>query len=222
MKIICVGRNYVEHIKELGNEKPDSIVFFLKPDTAILKDNDDFYLPDFSNNVAYECEVVVKINKVGKSIPVEYAKDYYDEIALGLDITLRDVQQKAKEKGLPWALAKGFDYSAPISNFFSLKELGKDIQDIKESELTKNYDDKGNKYYNEYQLQKNKTKVQEANTSLMINTVDEIIAYISQFITLKTGDYIFTGTPKGVGQMQIGDIFTAYLEGKEVLKVEVK
>lgn len=204
MKIICVGRNYVEHIKELGNEKPDSIVFFLKPDTAILKDNDDFYLPDFSNNVAYECEVVVKINKVGKSIPVEYAKDYYDEIALGLDITLRDVQQKAKEKGLPWALAKGFDYSAPISNFFSLKELGKDIQDIN------------------FSLQKNKTKVQEANTSLMINTVDEIIAYISQFITLKTGDYIFTGTPKGVGQMQIGDIFTAYLEGKEVLKVEVK
>lgn len=204
MKIICVGRNYVEHIKELGNEKPDSIVFFLKPDTAILKDNDDFYLPDFSNNVAYECEVVVKINKVGKCIPVEYAKDYYDEIALGLDITLRDVQQKAKEKGLPWALAKSFDYSAPISNFFSLKELGKDIQDIN------------------FSLQKNKTKVQEANTSLMINTVDEIIASISQFITLKTGDYIFTGTPKGVGQMQIGDIFTAYLEGKEVLKVEVK
>lgn len=204
MKIICVGRNYVEHIKELGNETPDSIVFFLKPDTAILKDNEDFYLPDFSNNVSYECELVVKINKVGKCIPERYAKDYYDEIALGLDITLRDVQQKAKEKGLPWTLAKGFDYSAPISNFFSLKELGKDIQDIN------------------FTLQKNGNVVQEANTSLMINSVDRIISYISQFITLKTGDYIFTGTPKGVGQMQIGDVFKAYLEGKQVLKVEVK
>ncbi|MDY6424219.1 MAG: fumarylacetoacetate hydrolase family protein, partial [Bacteroidales bacterium] len=133
-----------------------------------------------------------------------YAKDYYDEIALGLDITLRDVQQKAKEKGLPWTLAKGFDYSAPISTFFSLKEFGKDIQDIN------------------FTLQKNGNVVQEANTSLMINSVDRIISYISQFITLKTGDYIFTGTPKGVGQMQIGDVFKAYLEGKQVLKVEVK
>ncbi|MDO5759701.1 MAG: fumarylacetoacetate hydrolase family protein [Bacteroidota bacterium] len=204
MKIICVGRNYIEHIKELGNEKPESIVFFLKPDTALVKDNEDFYLPDFSHNVSFECELVVKINKVGKCIPKNYAKNYYDQVALGLDITLRDIQQKAKEKGLPWTLAKGFDYSAPISDFFSLKELNKDIQNIN------------------FSLSKNGETVQETNTSLMINSVDEIISYISKFMTLKTGDYIFTGTPKGVGQMQEGDVFTAYLEGKQVLKTCVK
>lgn len=204
MKIICVGRNYVEHIKELGNETPDSIVFFFKPDTSITKDNEDFYLPDFSDNVAYECELVVKISKVGKCIPESFAKNYYEQVALGLDITLRDIQQKAKEKGLPWSLAKGFDYSAPISDFFYLKDLGKDIQDIN------------------FSLEKNGEIVQQTNTSLMINSVDKIISYISKFITLKTGDYIFTGTPKGVGQMREGDVFKAYLEGKEILKVCVK
>ncbi|MBR1769439.1 MAG: fumarylacetoacetate hydrolase family protein [Bacteroidales bacterium] len=204
MKIICVGRNYVEHIQELGNEKPDSIVFFMKPDTALLKDGEDFYLPDFSQNVAYECELVVKISKVGKTIPVAFAKNYYEQVTLGLDITLRDVQQKAKEKGLPWTLAKAFDYSAPIGNFLPLKSLNKDIQDLN------------------FTLKKNGETVQSANTSLMINKVDEIIAYVSKFITLKTGDYIFTGTPKGVGPMNIGDVFTAYLEGEQVLKVEVK
>lgn len=204
MKIICVGRNYVEHIKELGNKIPDSIVFFFKPDTAITKGNEDFYLPDFSDNVSYESELVVKISKVGKCIPESYAKNYYEQIALGLDITLRDIQQKAKESGLPWSLAKGFDYSAPISEFFSLKELKKDVQDIN------------------FFLEKNGEIVQQTNTSLMINSVDKIISYVSRFVTLKTGDYIFTGTPKGVGQMKQGDIFKAYLEGKEVLKLRVK
>lgn len=204
MKIICVGRNYVEHIKELGNEIPDSIVFFFKPDTAITKGNEDFYLPDFSDNVSYECELVVKISKVGKCIPESYAKNYYEQIALGLDITLRDIQQKAKESGLPWSLAKGFDYSAPISEFFSLKELKKDVQDIN------------------FFLEKNGEIVQQTNTSLMINSVDKIISYVSMFVTLKTGDYIFTGTPKGVGQMKQGDVFKAYLEEKEVLKLRVK
>lgn len=204
MKIICVGRNYVEHIKELGNKIPDSIVFFFKPDTAITKGDEDFYLPDFSDNVSYECELVVKISKVGKCIPESYAKNYYEQIALGLDITLRDIQQKAKESGLPWSLAKGFDYSAPISEFFSLKELKKDVQDIN------------------FFLEKNGEIVQQTNTSLMINSVDKIISYVSRFVTLKTGDYIFTGTPKGVGQMKQGDIFKAYLEEKEVLKLRVK
>ena len=204
MKVICVGRNYIEHIKELGNNKPNSIVFFLKPDTAITKNNDDFYLPDFSQNVSYECELVVKINKIGKCIPISYSKNYYTEVALGLDITLRDIQQEAKENGLPWSLAKGFDYSAPISDFFTIEGLKKDIQDIN------------------FSLQKNGVTVQETNTSLMINSVDEIISYVSRFITLKTGDYIFTGTPKGVGKMQIGDVFTAYLEGRQVMDIKVK
>ncbi|MCF0210443.1 MAG: fumarylacetoacetate hydrolase family protein [Bacteroidales bacterium] len=203
MKVLCVGRNYVEHIEELGNEKPDSIVFFLKPDTALSHNNDDFYLPDFSEDVHYECEVVVKIDKVGKTIPVEYAHEYYSEIALGLDMTLRDVQQKAKEKGLPWTLAKGFDYSAPISNFLPLSEFGK-IQDL------------------DFSLQKNGAIVQQANTKQMIHTVDEIIAYISQYITLKKGDLIFTGTPKGVGKVNIGDKFVGYIGEKEMFSINVK
>jgi len=176
----------------------------LKPDTAITKNNEDFYLPDFSQNVSYECELVVKINKIGKCIPISYSKNSYTEVALGLDITLRDIQQEAKENGLPWSLAKGFDYSAPISDFFTIEGLKKDIQDIN------------------FSLQKNGVTVQETNTSLMINSVDEIISYVSRFITLKTGDYIFTGTPKGVGKMQIGDVFTAYLEGRQVMDIKVK
>lgn len=204
MKILCVGRNYTEHIKELGNEIPENIVFFLKPDTALTKGDEDFYYPDFSKEVHYECEVVVKIDKTGKNIPVSYAKDYYSSIALGIDYTLRDVQQKAKEKGLPWTLAKGFDYSAPVSEFIPLKELNKDIQNIS------------------FQLYKNNEKVQDGNTSYMIHTIDEIIAYISRFITLKTGDLIFTGTPKGVGTVQIGDVLKAVLETREMFEQHIK
>lgn len=204
MKIICIGRNYSEHIKELNNEKPENIVFFFKPDTALTKDNEDFYLPDFSNDVSYECELVVKIDKVGKSIPISFAHNYYSEVALGLDITLRDLQQYAKEKGLPWALAKGFDYSAPISSFYPLQSLGKQVGDLN------------------FELRKNGNTVQKTNTSQMIHSVEEIIAYVSQFVTLKTGDLIFTGTPKGVGKMEKEDVFTAFLEDKQVMDIKVK
>lgn len=203
MKLICIGRNYVEHIAELGNEKPENIVFFLKPDTALLRNDEDFYFPDFSNEVHYECEIVVKIDKLGKSIPVNYAKDYYSEIALGLDMTLRDVQQKAKEKGLPWTLAKGFDYSAPISEFIPLKDIG-EIQNI------------------DFSLQKNGETVQRGNTNQMIHTVDEIISYVSRFMTLKKGDLIFTGTPKGVGKINIGDTLNGFISDKQMFCVNIK
>ncbi|MBQ9253674.1 MAG: fumarylacetoacetate hydrolase family protein [Bacteroidales bacterium] len=203
MKLICIGRNYVEHIAELGNEKPENIVFFLKPDTALLRNDEDFYFPDFSNEVHYECEIVVKIDKLGKSIPVNYAKDYYSEIALGLDMTLRDVQQKAKEKGLPWTLAKGFDYSAPISEFIPLKDIG-EIQNI------------------DFSLQKNGETVQRGNTNQMIHTVDEIISYVSRFMTLKKGDLIFTGTPKGVGKINIGDTLKGFISDKQMFCVNIK
>ncbi|MBR1627453.1 MAG: fumarylacetoacetate hydrolase family protein [Bacteroidales bacterium] len=204
MKILCIGRNYSEHIRELGNETPEDIIFFLKPDTSLTKGNEDFYFPDFSSDIHYECEVVVKIDKTGKCIPVEYAKKYYSQIALGIDYTLRDIQSKYKEKGLPWTLAKGFDYSAPVSEFIMLNDLGKDIQNI------------------DFTLKKNGQIVQQGNTAYMLHTVDEIISYISEFITLKTGDLIFTGTPKGVGPIQKGDILEAYLEGKPMLKQEIK
>ena len=204
MKILCIGRNYSEHIRELGNEVPEDIVFFLKPDTSLTRGNEDFYFPDFSSSVHYECEVVVKIDKIGKCIPVEYAKNYYSQIALGIDYTLRDIQSKYKEKGLPWTLAKGFDYSAPVSDFVMLKDLGKDIQNI------------------DFTLTKNGQTVQQGNTAYMLHSVDEIIAYISQFITLKTGDLIFTGTPKGVGEIKQGDVLEAYLEGKPMLKQQIR
>ncbi len=204
MKILCIGRNYSEHIRELGNEIPEEIIFFLKPDTSLTKGNEDFYFPDFSSEIHYECEIVVKIDKTGKCIPVEFAKNYYSQIALGIDYTLRDIQSKYKAKGLPWTLAKGFDYSAPISDFVNLKDLNKDIQNI------------------DFTLQKNSQTVQEGNSKYMLHTVDEIIAYISRFITLKTGDLIFTGTPKGVGPIQKGDVLEAFLEGKSVLRQEIK
>lgn len=204
MKIICVGRNYTEHIKELNNSRPTEPVLFLKPDTAIVRKNEAFYYPDFSQHIDYECELVVKISKIGKSIPVSCAGNYYNEIALGLDLTCRDLQQKEKENSLPWTLSKAFDYSAPISEFYSLEEIGKDIQDIN------------------FSLLKNGEVVQQANTSQMIFTVNEIISYVSRYISLKVGDLIFTGTPAGVSSLKIGDKFIACLEGKEVLKCEIK
>ena len=204
MKLLCIGRNYTEHIKELGNQVPEDIVFFLKPDTALTRGGEDFYFPDFSSEVHYECELVVKIDKVGKCIPIEYAKDYYSQVGLGIDYTLRDVQSKYKAKGLPWTLAKGFDYSAPVSEFTDLKQLQIDLQDI---------------YFT---WVKNGVEVQNGHTACMIHTVDEIISYISRFITLKTGDLIFTGTPQGVGAIKKGDVLEAFLEGKSVLKQEIK
>lgn len=204
MKIICVGRNYEEHIKELGNEKPKDIVFFLKPDSALLRNDEDFYYPDYSKKIDYETEIVVKINALGKCIPKDYAKNYYSEIALGLDLTLRDKQEEAKQKSLPWTLSKGFDYSAPISKFYCLRSINKDVQDIN------------------FSLKKNGVVVQEANTKQMINSVDEIIAYVSKYMTLKIGDLIFTGTPKGVSQIKVGDILEGYIEKEKVLTTKIK
>ena len=204
MKIICVGRNYSEHIKELSNSRPDNPIIFLKPDTAIVRGNSPFYYPDFSQQIDYECELVVKISKIGKSIPVSCARNHYNEVALGIDFTCRDLQAEAKEKSLPWTLAKGFDYSAPLSEFYSLDDLGKDIQNL------------------DFSLSKNGEIVQQANTSQMLFSVDEIISFVSRFISLKVGDLIFTGTPAGVSSIEIGDKLSACLEGKEILKCEIK
>ncbi|XOV94228.1 MAG: fumarylacetoacetate hydrolase family protein [Bacteroidota bacterium] len=202
MKIICIGRNYVEHITELGNERPESPVIFLKPDTALLKDNEPFYHPDHSQEVHHEVEVLVRIKKEGKSIDPKFASGYYDEIGLGIDFTARDTQAYLKSKGLPWELAKGFNGSAPISNFIA-KE-GFDMKNLN------------------FKLIKNGEVVQEGNTSLMLWPIDEIIAFVSKYFTLKTGDIIFSGTPKGVSQVKIGDRLEGYIEDQKMFDFEVK
>lgn len=202
MKIICIGRNYVKHIEELGNEKPDRPVIFLKPDTSILRNNQPFFYPAISQDVHHEIEVIVKINRVGKSIEKPFAHKYYDQIGLGVDFTARDLQSQFKQKGLPWDLAKGFDYSAPISKFISVKEL--DVQNLN------------------FSLVKNGEVVQRSNTSLMMYPIDEIISYISNFITLKIGDIIFTGTPEGVGPVSIGDRLEGFIEDRKMLDFAVK
>lgn len=202
MKIICIGRNYVDHIKELGNERPEHPVIFMKPDTAILRENAPFYHPEFSNDIHYECELLVKIKKEGKHIKAEFASDYYDEIGLGIDFTARDIQAKSKEKGLPWETAKAFNSSAPISNFIS--KSGHDLTNTL------------------FELKLNGNTVQSGDTSLMLWPVDELIAYVSQFFTLKTGDILFTGTPKGVGPVKIGDQLVGTLAGKEMFNFEIK
>ena len=199
MKIICIGRNYVEHAKELNNPVPTKPMFFVKPDTALLR-TDIFYIPPFSNNIHYELELVVKIKKVGKSISKRFAHKYYDEISLGLDLTARDLQKECKEKGMPWEIAKGFDSSAPIGNWYQKKDL-------------KSLD---------FYLLKNGEKVQEGNPSQMVFDVDSIIEYVSKFMTLKKGDLIFTGTPSGVGKMEVNDVFEAYLDGKKTIDLRVK
>ncbi|MDR0971407.1 MAG: fumarylacetoacetate hydrolase family protein [Bacteroidales bacterium] len=204
MKIICIGRNYLQHIKELNHTIPKEPVFFFKCDTALLENNNPFYYPDYSNDVQYECELVVKIDKVGKTIPQRLAKNYYSSIALGLDMTLRDIQEKEIKESLPWSLSKAFDYSAPISEFINIKELGKDIDNIN------------------FHLLKNNTIVQKTNTSDMIFSVDYLISYISKYITLKTGDLIFTGTPSGVGKIKEGDLLEGFLEEKKILHCQIK
>ncbi|MDR0790111.1 MAG: fumarylacetoacetate hydrolase family protein [Bacteroidales bacterium] len=204
MKIICIGRNYSAHALELKHSIPSEPIFFLKPDTALAQSDEPFYLPDFSQQIEYECELVVKINKVGKSIEKNFAHNYYNEVALGLDITARDIQQNEISNGLPWSLSKTFDYSAPLSAFVSLSELGKDVQNI------------------DFNLLKNGVIVQQANTGNMLFGVDELIAYLSRFITLKVGDLIFTGTPSGVGKMEAGDYLECYLEGRKMLNIAVK
>lgn len=203
MKIICIGRNYVDHISELNNERPDEPVIFMKPDTAILPKDADFYIPEFTQDLHHEVEVVVKINKVGKYIDKKFAHKYYDEIGLGIDFTARDVQTKLKEKGLPWEKAKAFDHSAIIGSFLSKKELTS-LENIN------------------FELRNNDQLVQQGNTSLMLWNIDEIIAYVSQFFTLKTGDIIFTGTPKGVAAVKENDVLEGFLEGRSMFKIQVK
>ena len=203
MKILCIGRNYADHISELNNERPSEPVIFLKPDTAILKDNEPFYHPDFSNDIHHEVEIVLKINKVGKNIEAKFAHKYYDEIGIGIDFTARDIQSKLKEKGLPWEKAKAFNGSAPISGFVS------------KSQFT------GLNNLN-FHLEVNGEIKQTGNTKMMLWNFDEIIEEISKYFTLKTGDLIFTGTPAGVGKVVVGDKLTAFIEGMEMMNFEVK
>lgn len=204
MKIICIGRNYIEHARELNSPLPENPVFFLKPDTALVIRNRPFFYPDFSQEIHYETELVLKISKVGKSIPEKYAGDYYDQLGLGFDFTARDLQKKCKEKGLPWEIAKGFDYSAPISTEFIPKEKFPDLKNIS------------------FHLELNGKKVQEGNSGEMIFSFEKVIAYVSRFMTLRTGDLIFTGTPAGVGPVKISDKLEAYLEGKLMLTCNIK
>ena len=204
MKIIAIGRNYVEHAKELNNAVPEEPVFFLKPETALLRNNRAFYYPEFSNDIHYEAEIVVRINKIGKYIEEEFAHRYYDEIGIGIDFTARDLQKIQKEKGLPWEIAKAFDHSAPVSRTFVNKNKFKDVQDIN------------------FSLDINGKEVQSGNTKDMLFTVDKIIAYVSKFVSFKMGDLIFTGTPSGVGPVKIGDHLIASIEGEELLNFEIK
>ncbi len=203
MKIICIGRNYADHAKEMKSEVPKEPVVFMKPDTALLPKRNPFFLPDYSNDVHHELELVVRINRVGKSIEEQFAHRYYDEVSAGIDFTARDIQKECKEKGLPWERAKAFDGSAPVGNFITLPK-GKDIQDLKLS------------------MTKNGEVVQSGSTKDMIFTVDQLISYVSQFITLKIGDLLFTGTPAGVGPVAIGDTLECFLEERSLLKVNVK
>lgn len=203
MKIICVGRNYSDHAKELNNAVPSEPVIFLKPDTALLQNNADFYFPSFSKNIHYECEIVVKINKVGKNIETQFAHRYYNEIALGIDFTARDLQDELKAKSLPWELAKAFDSSAAIGTFIKI-------------------DDLANKENISFDFYKNNELVQNGQSADMIFSIDQVIAFVSQYITLKVGDLIYTGTPAGVGSIAIGDVYIGKLEGKENLKIQIK
>ncbi|MEK6476777.1 fumarylacetoacetate hydrolase family protein [Catalinimonas sp. 4WD22] len=202
MKILAIGRNYAEHIKELNNESSGEPVVFMKPDTALLKNNEPFYYPDFSNDIHFEVEILLKIAKEGKYIQEKFAHKYYEEIGIGIDFTARDLQQKAKEKGLPWLLAKGFNGSAPISEF-----VPKDQFDLGNLNFSLKVDD---------ELR------QQGNTNMMLFKFDFLVSYLSKYFTLKKGDIIFTGTPKGVGPIEKGKILTAYIEDKKMLECEIK
>ena len=204
MRIFAIGRNYAEHIKELNNERPDEPVIFTKPDTAILKNNSPFYYPDFSKDIHHEVELVLKISKEGKNIDEQFAHKYFDSIGIGIDFTARDLQSKAKEKGLPWDIAKGFNGSAPISDKFIPVNQFADLTNIN------------------FKLEIDGQLKQQGNTSLMLFSVGYIISYLSKFFTLKTGDLIFTGTPKGVGPVAIGNKLSAYIEDEKLLEFEVK
>ena len=199
-----MGRNYAEHIKELSNERPDEPVIFTKPDTALLRNNSPFYYPEFSKDIHYEVELVLRISKEGKMIGEKFAAKYFDAIGVGVDFTARDLQQKAKEKGLPWDIAKGFNGSAPVSDKFVPVNEFKDLKSIS------------------FGLSVNEEIKQQGNTSLMLFSFDYIISYLSKFFTLRTGDLIFTGTPKGVGPVKVGDVLSASIENEKLLEFEVR
>lgn len=203
MKLICIGRNYSNHIAELKNNKPTEPVVFLKPDTAILLKKQPFFIPDYSKNVQHEVEVLVKINRVGKYISPEFAHKYYDQIGLGIDFTARDLQQTLKQKGLPWEKAKAFDGSAVIGKWVP-KHQFENLNNMS------------------FSLKKNDTIVQSGNTKDMLWNIDGIISYVSQFFTLKIGDIIFTGTPSGVGPVQTNDSLSGYIENEEFFNIKVK
>ncbi|MFB9052961.1 fumarylacetoacetate hydrolase family protein [Formosa undariae] len=203
MKLICIGRNYTEHIAELQNEKPTDPVVFLKPDTAILLKKQPFFIPDFSNDVHYEVEVLVKINKVGKYIDKKFAHKYYDEIGLGIDFTARDLQAKLKAKGLPWEKAKAFDGAAVVGKWLPKSDF-EDLNQIN------------------FSLNKNEETVQNGNTSHMLWKIDELIECVSKYFTLKIGDIIFTGTPAGVGPVAPNDVLKGFIEDKELFSITVK
>jgi 2-keto-4-pentenoate hydratase/2-oxohepta-3-ene-1,7-dioic acid hydratase in catechol pathway len=203
MKVIAVGRNYIDHAKELDNPVPQEPVIFMKPDTALLKDNRDFYYPDFSKDVHYEVEVVLRICNEGKHVSKKFAHKYYDAIGLGIDFTARDLQSELKKKGLPWEIAKAFDHSAVISPLIPKEEF------LNPQQI-------------EFSLQKNGAEVQRGNTKDVIFDFDSLISYISQRITLRKGDLLYTGTPAGVGSVQIGDKLEGFLQGNSMFVCNIK
>ena len=203
MKIICVGRNYADHAKELGNSIPDEPVLFMKPKSALLQSHTPFYYPEFTNELHYECEIVLRVCKNGKYIQEKHAANYYDAITVGIDFTARDIQDELKEKGLPWEKAKAFDNSAAVGKFIPL------TPDFNRKSIN-------------FSMLKNKEKVQEANSSQMIFSIDQIISNISNYFSLNIGDLIFTGTPAGVGECVTGDILEGFIEQKNLFSVEIK
>ena len=203
MKVICIGRNYLDHVKELNSALPSVPVFFMKPDTSILTRNRPFFYPDFSKEIHYEVELVAKICKVGRNIQAKFASTYYDEIGIGIDFTARDIQDECKKKGLPWLVSKGFDNAAPLGKFLK-KTSFHDLRNIN------------------FHLEINGQTVQKGNSGDMIFPFEELISYVSKFITLKTGDLIYTGTPVGVGPVKIGDRLEAFIEGEMLLKCDIK
>ena len=203
MKIFCIGRNYVDHAKELNNPVPSEPLVFMKPPTALLLNNRPFYYPDFTRDLHYEGEIVLRVAKNGRAVQPEFAPRYYDAVAFGIDFTARDLQDKLKSKGQPWEIAKGFDRSAPVSRFVPLEAL-KNVQDI------------------HFQLKKNGAVVQDGHTRDLIFSFDTLICHISRYFTLHKGDYIFTGTPAGVGPVQPGDVLEGSIEGETLLKCTIK
>jgi 2-keto-4-pentenoate hydratase/2-oxohepta-3-ene-1,7-dioic acid hydratase in catechol pathway len=203
MKIICIGRNYRDHIRELNSPLPTEPVFFLKPDTSLLTRNRPFYFPDFSNEIHYEIELVIRISRLGKNIQEKFADTYYDAVTAGLDFTARDIQDRCKKQGLPWLISKGFDQAAPIGKFLPRSDF-KDMKNI------------------HFHLELNGNTVQQGSSADMIFSFEDIISYVSKYMTLRTGDLIYTGTPSGVGPVKIGDRLDAYIEGKKLLSCPVK